>query len=125
MRAVAVIISSIVPVNSNAVMNPLAAQVEVPPPPSDGSVTVTVSAAPVIGGVVYRGSCFPDLVGSYFYGDYGQGGLWTFKLTGGVAMNDHEAVPGVGQISHVNHDATGEIYVVTMDGRVRRITAAP
>lgn len=79
----------------------------------------------VIGGVVYRGSCFPDLVGSYFYGDYGQGGLWTFKLTGGVAMNDHEAVPGVGQISHVNHDATGEIYVVTMDGRVRRITAAP
>ena len=40
-------------------------------------------------------------------------------------MNDHEAVPNVGQISHVNHDATGEIYVVTLDGRVRRITAAP
>ncbi len=79
----------------------------------------------VIGGVVYRGSCFPDLVGSYFYGDYGQRGLWSFRLMGGVAMNDREVVPNVGQISHVSHDATGEMYVVTMDGRVRRITAAP
>ncbi|MBK7071967.1 MAG: PQQ-dependent sugar dehydrogenase [Myxococcales bacterium] len=79
----------------------------------------------VIGGVVYRGSCFPDLVGSYFYGDYGQRGLWSFKLMGGVAMNDREVVPNVGQLSHVSHDATGEIYVVTMDGRVRRITATP
>ena len=39
----------------------------------------------IIGGQVYRGTCFPDLVGSYFYGDYGQRGLWSFKLMGGVA----------------------------------------
>lgn len=79
----------------------------------------------VIGGVVYRGTCFPDLVGTYFYGDYGQQGLWAFKLTAGQAMNDREVVPGVGALTHVNHDATGEIYVVTQDGRVRRITATP
>lgn len=79
----------------------------------------------VIGGVVYRGTCFPDLVGTYFYGDYGQQGLWAFKLTAGQAMNDREVVPNVGALTHVNHDATGEIYVVTQDGRVRRITATP
>ena len=79
----------------------------------------------VIGGTVYRGTCFPDLVGQYFYGDYAQQGLWSFKLVGGAAQGDHEAVRGVGNITHVAADATGEMYVVTHDGRVRRITATP
>ena len=75
----------------------------------------------VIGGEVYRGTCFPDLVGQYFYGDYSQGGLWAFRLVGGVAQNDRQVIASVGSITHVAADARGELYVVTHDGRVRPI----
>ena len=81
--------------------------------------------ASVIGGDVYRGTCFPDLVGTYFYGDYSQAGLWAFRLTGGVAQNDREVLAAVGNITSIKSDATGEMYVVTHNGVVRRITAAP
>ena len=76
-----------------------------------------------IGGHVYRGTCFPGLVGQYFYGDYGQAGLWSFTLSGSAAQNDREVIPAVGALTHIAADATGEVYVVTHDGRVRRIIA--
>lgn len=75
----------------------------------------------VIGGAVYRGACFPDLVGHYFYGDYSQGGLWSFQLVGGVAQNDRQVIPSVGALTHVANDARGEVWVVTHNGRVRQL----
>jgi glucose/arabinose dehydrogenase len=77
----------------------------------------------VIGGQVYRGTCYPDLVGTYFYGDYAAGELWAFRIMNGAATNDHMAVPSVGAITHVHSDGVGEMYVVTYDGRVRHLIA--
>ncbi len=76
----------------------------------------------VIGGAVYRGSCFPDLVGQYFYGDYSAGELWAFRMMNGAAQNDRRVLQNVGTITSIQHDATGELYVVTHNGTVRRIT---
>ena len=36
----------------------------------------------VIGGPVYRGDRFPELAGSYIYGDYGSGEIWTTRYDG-------------------------------------------
>ena len=76
----------------------------------------------MIGGAVYRGSCFPDLVGQYFYGDYSAGELWTFRMMNGAAQNDRRLLQNVGTITSIQDDATGELYVVTHNGTVRRIT---
>jgi glucose/arabinose dehydrogenase len=77
----------------------------------------------VIGGQVYRGTCYPGLVGTYFYGDYFKGELWAFEPSGGVATNVRMVVPNVGPITAIHADAQGELYVVTHSGVVRKITA--
>ena len=75
----------------------------------------------VIGGQVYRGTCFPDLVGTYFYGDYVAQELWSLRIMNGAAQNDQRLLQGVGAITAIHADATGELYVVTQNGAVRRI----
>ncbi len=76
----------------------------------------------IIGGQVYRGSCFPGLVGTYFYGDYTRGQLWAFEYSGGVAMNNRQAITaGLGNITAIHADSLGELYVLTHNGAVRRI----
>jgi glucose/arabinose dehydrogenase len=75
----------------------------------------------VIGGQVYRGSCFPDLAGEYFYGDYYAQELWGLRVVGGQAQDDRLRLDNVGAITGIHADGFGELYVVTHDGRVRRI----
>ena len=75
----------------------------------------------VIGGGVYRGTCFPDLVGTYFYGDYAAGELWSFKINNGAAVGDQRLLQNLGSITAIHADSAGEIYVVTQDGRVRQV----
>ena len=76
----------------------------------------------VIGGQVYRGSCYPDLVGRYFFTDYNAGGLHSFVYAGGQATDviDH---PGSFQ-SHpgsLHADALGELYITYENGRIYHI----
>ncbi|HUQ06769.1 MAG TPA: PQQ-dependent sugar dehydrogenase [Kofleriaceae bacterium] len=75
----------------------------------------------VMGGAVYRGPCFPDLVGTYFYGDHYAQGLWAFEYANGAAQNNRMILPNVSGITSVHPDATGEMYVTTINGNVRRI----
>jgi glucose/arabinose dehydrogenase len=79
----------------------------------------------VMGGEVYRGTCFPDLVGTYFYGDYGVGQLWAFRLQGGVAVGDSQRTASLGNITSIHSDGLGELYVTLAGGSVRRIVAGP
>jgi glucose/arabinose dehydrogenase len=81
----------------------------------------------IIGGTVYRGTCFPDLVGKYFYTDYAKHQLWTFTPTGGQAVNDHAlTVTGFPpNPTSLHADALGELYVTGRDGTVRHIIAGP
>lgn len=77
----------------------------------------------VTGGFVYRGAAIPALQGHYFYADYCQGWVRSFRLQDGQAVEPQAwptlapggAVPGFGQ------DAAGELYVMNAEGRVFRI----
>ena len=86
----------------------------------------------MIGGYVYRGTCMPDMVGTYIFGDYGSGELFSFKPVDGVATEqDFETLtnnidPG-GVLFQVmtsfGTDAYQEIYVCSAAGAVYRLEA--
>jgi glucose/arabinose dehydrogenase len=77
----------------------------------------------VTGGFVYRGAAIPALQGHYFYADYCEGWVRSFRLQDGSAVEPQQwptlapggGVPGFGQ------DAAGELYVLSAEGRVFRI----
>lgn len=72
----------------------------------------------VIGGHVYRGKQFPELVGKYVYADQ-SGRIYALELTdGGLRATDQELIavlphPGIG-ISSLGEDAAGELYICTI-----------
>ena len=57
-----------------------------PSSPSRCSSTPTPRAAPITGGYVYRGAAIPALQGHYFYADYCQGWVRSFRLQDGQAV---------------------------------------
>jgi glucose/arabinose dehydrogenase len=82
--------------------------------------------AAVIGGFVYRGSAMPALSGTYFYGDYGQGFVRSFRWCGGGSIGDERTWPNleVGNLSSFGEDSQGELYIVEHDtGRIDKIVA--
>jgi glucose/arabinose dehydrogenase len=94
----------------------------------DGSGTCAI-----IGGYVYRGGCYPDLVGSYFYADHCTSHVFALRIEGGVLVDGPTDVsaaldPGheLAHISSFGEDARGEMYLVTRDsGRLFHIAAQP
>jgi len=75
-----------------------------------------------IGGNVYRGSCFPGLVGKYFYSDYCVRQLWTW--TAGAPGDHAQATPALPSgVTSIHADALGELYVTVFDGSIRHIIA--
>jgi glucose/arabinose dehydrogenase len=84
----------------------------------------------IIGGEVYRGTCYPDLVGTFFYGD--SVGSFYAKATvngdGTLAVTD--LAPPQGETfpanpASIHADARGEIYVTTGNGGVFHLEASP
>ena len=79
----------------------------------------------ITGGYVYRGTALPNLVGTYFYGDYCNGWVRSFRYAGAQAGTPREwptLRPG-GQITSFGEDANGELYVMQQDGKLFRIVA--
>jgi glucose/arabinose dehydrogenase len=75
----------------------------------------------VTGGVVYRGSRLTQLRGHYFYADYCQGWIRSFRYSNGQANDARSWQLGdVGQILSFGEDASGEMYVLSANGRVYR-----
>jgi len=83
----------------------------------------------VTGGYVYRGCAVPDLSGTYFFGDYCSGEIWSFRYDGG-SMTDFtdrtaELDPADGSIdllSSFGVDALGELYILDYsDGDIYKI----
>jgi hypothetical protein len=80
----------------------------------------------VIGGGVYRGSAYPDLVGGYIFGDWGRGnghlfiatppsfgiGVWKFTELE-VQISSGQA--GIGQLLGIGQDEAGEFYILTRE----------
>jgi len=80
----------------------------------------------VTGGVVYRGSRHPALVGVYLYGDYATGRIWGLRYTAGKRL----AIREIGTETRPKHITSfdigpdGEIYVFafeSLDGQRGRV----
>lgn len=81
----------------------------------------------VTGGYVYRGAAIPELQGHYFYGDWCNQWVRSFRSVGGEAIDhrDWSDVFGeIGQVASFGLDGRGELLIVTSDnGRVYRLVA--
>lgn len=83
----------------------------------------------VTGGYVYRGSAIPDLRGTYFFGDYCSGNIWSFRISEGIAEDftrrTEELNLGQGEftnyISSFGQDADGELYIIDYNGGVYKL----
>jgi len=76
----------------------------------------------VTGGVVYRGRALPGLTGHYFYADYCQGWVRSFRFTGG-RVTDHRQwrLGDIGAILSFGTDSAGELYICSSRGQVYRL----
>jgi glucose/arabinose dehydrogenase len=81
----------------------------------------------VTGGYVYRGQAIPSIQGQYFYSDFCQGWVHSFRYAGGTAnvITDWPALKPGGNVSSFGEDASGELYVLDSGGTVFKIVPAP
>lgn len=78
----------------------------------------------VTGGYVYRGQALPALRGIYFYADYCEGWIRSFRYADGQATGPRSwDVENVGNVTSFGEDSRGELYVLAGRG-VYRIVAA-
>jgi glucose/arabinose dehydrogenase len=75
----------------------------------------------VTGGFVYRGPSVPAAVGRYFYGDNCSGKIRTLRVAGGRAQSGRLEPFRLGGISSFGQDGSGELYAVTLDGRLWKL----
>lgn len=81
----------------------------------------------VIGGPVYGGTQFPELVRRYVYGDFCAGTLWSLRGTPeGGATDVSPAGAKVPQLTHIGEDADGELVFASANGSIyRAVPVAP
>lgn len=76
----------------------------------------------ITGGYVYRGKQLPSLLGHYFYADYCKGWVRSFRFADGRAADQRNWELGdVGQIMSFGQDASGELYILSTNGKVYRL----
>ena len=82
-----------------------------------------VGGCSIVGGYVYRGPSLPELNGTYFFGDYCTGNVWT--LPAATAAPAVTAWPSTGfNLSSFGEDEAGELYAVDLNGSVYRLVRA-
>ena len=81
----------------------------------------------IIGGYVYRGSAIPDLQGLYFFGDYCEGWVRSFRYISGAAieLTDWPSLRPGGLLTSFGEDAAGELYVLSSSGGVFKVVPDP
>ncbi|TFH22402.1 MAG: glucose dehydrogenase [Myxococcales bacterium] len=81
----------------------------------------------VTGGFTYRGCALPSLHGAYFYADFCTAFVRTFEVFAGTPILQADvtsAFGGIRRISAFGEDARGELYVVSLDGTIRKMIPA-
>jgi glucose/arabinose dehydrogenase len=73
----------------------------------------------VTGGFVYRGRAVRSAAGRYFFGDNCSGAVWSFPA--GRARSVRREPFSLGGLSSFGEDANGELYAVTLNGRVYQL----
>jgi len=77
----------------------------------------------ITGGYVYRGNAIPAIRGHYFYSDYCTSFLKSFRLANGAATEAHTwTIGSIGGVLSFGEDSAGELYVLSDDGTVYRIS---
>jgi glucose/arabinose dehydrogenase len=89
----------------------------------------------ITGGYVYRGLGIPGLQGDYFFGDFISGRIWTGERSGDDLINIVERTTQLGptgggqtwgnRLASFGEDASGELYLVGLNGAVYRIIPEP
>ena len=80
----------------------------------------------VTGGYVYRGGAIPELDGHYFYADWCNGMIRSFKYDNGQVTLEQDwtqQLEGAGQVASFGLDGDRELLVVDSNGTVYRIAA--
>ena len=77
--------------------------------------------ASITGGYVYRGRAFPELDGTYIFGDFISGRIWVLQETQFGSWNRTQLLDTSFNISSFGEDESGEIYVVNYAGSVGRL----
>lgn len=79
----------------------------------------------ITGGYIYRGCAIPDLQGSYFYGDYCTGEIWSIRYNGSAVVDSVYRDAAIGQpgfaLVSFGEDALGELYIVRISGSIYKI----
>lgn len=77
----------------------------------------------VTGGYVYHGQDIPFLQGQYLYADYVTGRIWSAEKTGPDQYTSTELLDTTLNIASFAEDDNGELYVIDLDGDIRKISA--
>ena len=77
----------------------------------------------VTGGMVYRGTQHPEHQGRYFYSDYCLGWIRSFRFVAGQLTEtiDWAATQPANRIASFGEDGFGELFAVSLRGRIYRI----
>lgn len=76
----------------------------------------------LVGGVPYRGTALPELVGSFMFAESASGTLFAAKRDEGGTWHQSHLLDLAKPISAIGHDANGEIYMTTSDGSLFKLT---
>lgn len=79
----------------------------------------------VIGGQVYRGSCFPDLAGVYVYTDCGASQITVGTLQPDGTVASEYTGASLPNPASLHADSRGELYVTDIFGTIAQIVVAP
>ncbi len=75
----------------------------------------------ITGGYVYRGKKFPELDGSYFFGDYMTGNMWRTRKNESNEYTTELARRTGRSIASFGEDDEGELFLLSFDGGIYRI----
>jgi len=78
----------------------------------------------VTGGPVYRGTAVPGLDGAYLFGDFCKPGLAALRLADGQVAETTVLDDTVTSVTSIDTDGDGEVYVLSQEGPIYRLTAA-
>jgi hypothetical protein len=78
----------------------------------------------ITGGFVYRGQLFPDLYGHYVFSDFCRGWIRSFRYAAGHADRWRQWARSAGPICSFGQDAAGELYAISLGGRVAKLVRA-
>jgi glucose/arabinose dehydrogenase len=76
----------------------------------------------VTGGYVYRGPGLAEARGRYFYGDWCAGTVWSLRVVDGKATDVRKEPFRVPSLSSFGEGARGELYLVSLDGAIFKLT---